>query len=106
MWKSYRDDVRARKTSQEVVAAALATGQPFTYLRQHLDDWDSLRFDDFMLMLRVHDAVTLTSHEITDIYERWRKIDNAYDFLTDVARLLRDKHAALEDENFGRNTRT
>lgn len=102
LWKSYRDEVKSRKTSQGIVGTALATGSPFTYLREHLDDWDNVRFDDFMLMLRVYDNVTITSHEITDIYERWR-IDEPGRFLADIARLLRDKHAELEDKD-GRNT--
>lgn len=97
MWKSYRDEMRSRHTSQDIIGKALGTGQPFTYLREHLDDWDDVRFDDFMLMLRVYDAVSIDSHEITDIYERWR-VAEPDRFLVDIARLLRDKHAKLEGE--------
>jgi hypothetical protein len=102
MWKSYRDEVKSRRISQEVIGKALETGSPMSYFRSHMDDWDDIRGDDFMLLLRTMSEIEITSHEISDIYERWRHADNAaLGILDDIQRLIRDKAAKEED---GRNT--
>lgn len=95
LWR-YSD--RRRRDSRNVVARAIATGNPFEYFRTHVDEWDDVFVEDFMWLLRAYSEVNIGSHDIVDIFERRRGQQNwSSSFFSDLSRCIRDRMAEQID---------
>lgn len=83
---------RERKRSQEIIELAVASGDPFSYLYDHMDEMACVCFDDLMCLFRAYPAIKITSHDIVEAYERHMIKDNRHTLiLWDLIYLLRNR---------------
>lgn len=87
-----RRSTRERIRSQQIIEDAVASGDPFSYLYEHMDEMASVCFDDFMHLFRAYAPITISSHDIVEAYERHMHKDNRFTLIVwDLVYLLRNR---------------
>ena len=87
-----RKQIRDRERSRRAIDQAVESGDPFSYLYEHMDEMSCVLFDDFMYLFRAYPPITITSHDLVNSYERnMYRPNREISMMWDLILLLRNR---------------